>query len=143
MRQREDFVPVGAGHAIDDMDIAGLAGAVLAGDRALADRAEANAGRVTEQGQLVIVRQRTYTVTDVTQSSIATGVTSSVRPTGQHLIMLSSIEDDALGEVAKRVRQRGGAAGTAQNRTGPRSAPGSCYCHGAATAATASAIKRS
>jgi len=51
-----------------------------------------------EQGQLVVVRQRTYTVTDITQSSIPTGVTSSVQPTGQHLVTLSSIEDDALGE---------------------------------------------
>jgi hypothetical protein len=53
---------------------------------------------VPEQGQLVVVRQRTYTVTDISQSSIATGVTSPVQPSGQHLVMLSSIEDDALGE---------------------------------------------
>src|ERR1039457_2731322 len=53
---------------------------------------------VPEQGQLVVVRQRTYTVSDISQSSIAAGLTSSVQPTGQHLVMLSSIEDDALGE---------------------------------------------
>ena len=53
---------------------------------------------VPEQGQLVVVRQRTYTVTDISQSTIAAGLTSSVQPTGQHLVMLSSIEDDALGE---------------------------------------------
>src|ERR1039458_5853552 len=53
---------------------------------------------VPEQGQLVVVRQRTYTVTDISQSSIAAGLTSSVQTTGQHLVMLSSIEDDALGE---------------------------------------------
>src|SRR5882724_158631 len=52
---------------------------------------------VPEQGQLVIVRQRAYTVTDIRQSSIATGATS-VQSTGQHLVILSSIEDDALGE---------------------------------------------
>jgi len=53
---------------------------------------------IPEQGQLVIVRQRNYTVTDIRQSSIATGVSSSAQRTGQHLVMLSSIEDDALGE---------------------------------------------
>jgi len=53
---------------------------------------------IPELGQLVIARQRTYTVTDITQSSIPTNVTSSVQPTGQHLVTLSSIEDDALGE---------------------------------------------
>lgn len=53
---------------------------------------------VPEQGQLVIVRQRTYTVTDVIQSATAAGVSSSVQSLGQHLVTLSSIEDDALGE---------------------------------------------
>src|SRR5260370_11935 len=53
---------------------------------------------VPEQGQLVIVRQRTYTVTDVIQSATAAGVGSSVQPLRQHLVTLSSIEDDALGE---------------------------------------------
>src|SRR5882762_9606806 len=53
---------------------------------------------VPEQGQLVVVRQRTYTVTDVIQSATAAGVSSSVQPLGQHLVTLSSIEDDALGE---------------------------------------------
>jgi hypothetical protein len=60
--------------------------------------AEPEIASIPEQGQLVIVRQRTYTVTDVSQSSIATGLTSSIQPTGQHLVTLSSIEDDALGE---------------------------------------------
>jgi ERCC4-related helicase len=59
---------------------------------------ESGIAPVPEQGQLVIVRQRTYTVSDITQSSIATNATSSIQPTGQHLVMLSSIEDDALGE---------------------------------------------
>jgi hypothetical protein len=59
---------------------------------------ESGIASVPEQGQLVVVRQRTYTVTDISQSSIATDVTSSVQQTGQHLVMLSSIEDDALGE---------------------------------------------
>jgi ERCC4-related helicase len=59
---------------------------------------ESRIASVPEQGQLVVVRQRTYTVTDVTESSLATDLTSPVKPTPQHLILLSSIEDDALGE---------------------------------------------
>jgi len=58
---------------------------------------ESEIAPVPEQGHLVIVRQRTYTVSDISQSSISS-VSSSVRGTGQHLVMLSSIEDDALGE---------------------------------------------
>lgn len=53
---------------------------------------------VPERGQLVIVRQRAYTVTDLSQSSLAPTATSTILPTGQHLVLLSSIEDDALGE---------------------------------------------
>jgi SNF2 family DNA or RNA helicase len=63
-----------------------------------AQPSESGIAPVPEQGQLVVVRQRTYTVTDISQSSIAAGLTSSVQPAGQHLVMLSSIEDDALGE---------------------------------------------
>jgi hypothetical protein len=52
---------------------------------------------VPEQGQLAEVRQRRFLVTDVRSSSptpIASGKPVSV----QHLVSLSSIEDDALGE---------------------------------------------
>jgi hypothetical protein len=47
------------------------------------------------KGQLVIVRQRTYTVTDVIQSATAAGVSSSAQQQGKHLVTLSAIEDDA------------------------------------------------
>src|SRR5262249_29630521 len=47
-----------------------------------------------EQGQLAVVRQRRYVVTDVRLG--ATNVELVGRP--QHLVNLSSIEDDALGE---------------------------------------------
>jgi hypothetical protein len=45
-----------------------------------------------EQGQLVDVRQRRYVVTDVEASTLR-----PARPP-QHLVTLSSVEDDALGE---------------------------------------------
>ena len=51
-----------------------------------------------EQGQLVTVRQRRYVVTDVARSELPE---SPIRPSGdgvQHLVTLSSVEDDALGE---------------------------------------------
>jgi ERCC4-related helicase len=49
---------------------------------------------VPEQGQLAVVRQRRYVVTDVRQG--AAGPQPTERP--QHLVSLTSIEDDALGE---------------------------------------------
>src|SRR5712692_5445686 len=49
---------------------------------------------VPEQGQLAVVRQRRHVVTDVRRG--ATGAQLAERP--QHLVSLTSIEDDALGE---------------------------------------------
>src|SRR5664280_192689 len=49
---------------------------------------------VPEQGQLAVVRQRRYVVTDV--RSGVSGAQLAQRP--QHLVSLTSIEDDALGE---------------------------------------------
>ena len=49
---------------------------------------------VPEQGQLAVVRQRRYVVTDVRQG--ASAPQPAERP--QHLVSLTSIEDDALGE---------------------------------------------
>ena len=49
---------------------------------------------VPEQGQLAVVRQRRYVVTDV--RSGVSGAQIAEQP--QHLVSLSSIEDDALGE---------------------------------------------
>lgn len=54
---------------------------------------------VPEQGQIVKVRQRTYTVTEVRQSVIPTQ--SNAEKT--HLVSLSSVEDDALGETLQVV----------------------------------------
>ena len=59
---------------------------------------------VPEQGQIVTVRQRRYVVDDV-----AKGALPSPSPLvvdghqAQHLIALSSIEDDALGETLQVV----------------------------------------
>jgi hypothetical protein len=51
-------------------------------------------GSIPEQGQLAVVRQRRYVVTDV-RSGVSGGQIAE-RP--QHLVSLTSIEDDALGE---------------------------------------------
>ena len=51
-----------------------------------------------EQGQLVSVRERRFIVTDVARGTL---LDSPLRPSGngaQHLVSLSSVEDDALGE---------------------------------------------
>ena len=51
-----------------------------------------------EQGQLVSVRERRFIVTDVARGTLPD---SPLRPSGngaQHLVSLSSVEDDALGE---------------------------------------------
>lgn len=50
---------------------------------------------VPEQGQLALVRQRRYVVTDIRQGATPSQLTGAKQ---QHLIRLSSIEDDALGE---------------------------------------------
>lgn len=51
---------------------------------------------IPEQGQLAIVRQRRYVSTDVRRSLLPPQFPAS--PRVQHLVRLSSIEDDALGE---------------------------------------------
>ncbi|MCU0549308.1 MAG: DISARM system SNF2-like helicase DrmD [Leptolyngbya sp. Prado105] len=53
---------------------------------------------IPEQGQLVKVRQRLYVVTDVRQTTLPAGVLFSKITPVQHLVLLSSIEDDGLGE---------------------------------------------
>jgi hypothetical protein len=52
---------------------------------------------IPEQGQLVDVRQRRWVVNDVAKSTLPA---SPLRPLQkpQHLVTLSSVEDDALGE---------------------------------------------
>src|SRR5215472_18182115 len=51
-----------------------------------------------EQGQLVSIRQRRYVVTEIAKSTLPDRPLK-VRGNGaQHLVTLSSVEDDALGE---------------------------------------------
>jgi len=51
-----------------------------------------------EQGQLVTVRQRHYVVNEVAKSTLPEQLLRTSGNGGQHLISLSSVEDDALGE---------------------------------------------
>jgi ERCC4-related helicase len=53
---------------------------------------------VPEQGQLVTVRQRRYVVTEVAKSTLPERPLKVSGNGAQHLITLSSVEDDALGE---------------------------------------------
>jgi hypothetical protein len=53
---------------------------------------------VPEQGQLVEVRQRRYVVSDIVKSSLPPTTLPGGLETAQHLISLTSVEDDALGE---------------------------------------------
>ncbi|HTK10415.1 MAG TPA: DISARM system SNF2-like helicase DrmD [Ktedonobacteraceae bacterium] len=55
--------------------------------------------QIPEPGQLVDVRRRRYTVIDITQSPLPPDLLSSRSYRPQHLVTLSSVEDDALGEV--------------------------------------------
>ncbi len=56
-----------------------------------------NPSSAPEQGQIVTVRQRRYVVTGVLPSTLSTSpLVSQAAP--QHLVTLTSIEDDALGE---------------------------------------------
>ena len=51
-----------------------------------------------EQGQLVSVRQRRYVVTEVAKSTLPEAPLRQTSNGAQHLVSLSSVEDDALGE---------------------------------------------
>ncbi len=53
---------------------------------------------IPEPGQLVDVRHRRYVVVEVTPSTLPAPVLSRGTLTRQHLVSLSSVEDDALGE---------------------------------------------
>ncbi|PWB56030.1 MAG: helicase [Anaerolineales bacterium] len=55
--------------------------------------------QIPEIGQIVTVRQRRYVVSDVLQSAIPVEILQNAGGTNQHLVTLSSIEDDALGET--------------------------------------------
>jgi hypothetical protein len=51
---------------------------------------------IPEQGQLVEVRRRQFVVTDVLESALPPNVLSLAEAAPQHLVALTSIEDDAL-----------------------------------------------
>ncbi len=53
---------------------------------------------VPEPGQLVDVRRRRYVVVDIAQSPLSGGILTLGGYQRQHLVTLSSVEDDALGE---------------------------------------------
>lgn len=53
---------------------------------------------IPEQGQLVDVRQSRFVVTDILQTRLPASLTTPDPQPMQHLITLSSVEDDALGE---------------------------------------------
>jgi SNF2 family DNA or RNA helicase len=54
---------------------------------------------IPEIGQIVTVRQRRYVVSEIQQSALPAEVISKTGGNPQHLVSLSSIEDDALGEM--------------------------------------------
>ena len=54
---------------------------------------------IPEQGQIVTVRQRRYVVTEVQKSTLPISPLAIKLETGQHLVSLNCIEDDALGET--------------------------------------------
>jgi len=54
---------------------------------------------IPEIGQIVTVRQRRYVVSDIQQSALTKSVLLKDGNDAQHLVSLSSIEDDALGET--------------------------------------------
>src|SRR6516164_4574364 len=51
-----------------------------------------------EQGQLVTVRQRQWVVSEVAKSALPESPLQALNGHGQHLVTLSSVEDDGLGE---------------------------------------------
>ena len=53
---------------------------------------------IPEQGQLVDVRQSRFVVTDIHQTQLSERLTASGQRSAQHLVTLSSVEDDALGQ---------------------------------------------
>lgn len=53
---------------------------------------------IPEQGQLVDVRQSRFVVTDIKQTQLPELLTESGTRVSQHLVTLSSVEDDALGQ---------------------------------------------
>ncbi len=55
-------------------------------------------GTPPEQGQLVRVRQRQWVVSEVTKSALPLTPLHTLNGHSQHLVTLSLIDDDGLGE---------------------------------------------
>src|SRR5687768_12452012 len=53
---------------------------------------------IPEQGELVNVRQRRWIASEVAKSTLPAGPLQPINGHGQHLVTLSSVEDDGLGE---------------------------------------------
>ena len=67
---------------------------------------------IPEPGQVAVVRQRRFVITDVIQSTLSAPLLSITpcavnEPARQHLVNLTSIEDDALGETLQFCRTYG------------------------------------
>lgn len=58
----------------------------------------ASLSNIPEPGQIVTVRQRRYVVAEVHKSALPPTPLAAQTETGQHLVLLNSIEDDAAGE---------------------------------------------
>lgn len=65
----------------------------------------AHQSSIPKQGQIVTVRQRRYVVSDVRPSALPPGVLYQSQTEPQHLVSLSSIEDDALGETLQVIKE--------------------------------------
>lgn len=72
--------------------------------------------QIPEQGQIALLRQGRYVVTDVRASQLPTG---QAKP--QHLVTAASIEDDALGEEIQVVWEAEVGAQIFERSTGPLS----------------------
>jgi hypothetical protein len=59
--------------------------------------------KLPEPGQLVTVRQRHFVVLDVQKSTLPADSIQTAIGTAQHVVSLSSVEDDALGEELRVV----------------------------------------
>lgn len=72
-----------------------------------------------EQGQLVEVRGQRFVVTDIRASGLARGPVFEGENRIQHLVFLSSVEDDALGEELEVIWELEGGAALFETRELP------------------------
>jgi superfamily II DNA or RNA helicase len=79
---------------------------------------------VPEEGQLVLVRDRHWVVSDVSRGSLPVDPMSSGEQEYHHLVALSSVEDDGLGQELKVIWEVEVGARILQTATLPRPAAG-------------------